>query len=359
MCPHLMNAQRPQSIQQSRASRANIRRTREIRRRQLRRRRAAVLTLLLVLLVISFEVLKPSHHANAPIQVTRIVKSNPYSPLPSPSTLDPLFHGAPASDGHWTPAGRISDHTSTVFTTLLHLPDQPTVAAGVAWMDSKLLVARLYSGSYSPGGFTWKYTAPVTPEAAKTLDVAFNGGFLMKDSKGGYYAEGHYADPLMNGAASLVIYKDGLIQIGSWGLDVRMTASVVAVRQNLGLLINNGKLASNISSTDTYQWGSSLHQVVDTWRSGLGITTNGALVYAYGPMNVLDLADVLKQAGAVRAMVLDMNPAWTVFATYKPSAADGLASAANGLSLLPNSANGPSRFFTPSYARDFVTLSTR
>ncbi len=354
-----MNAQRPNANPQRQVSRANVRRTREIRRRQLRRRRAAVLAVFVVLILITIEVLKPSHHANAPIQVTRIVKPNPFAPLSPPETLAPLFHGAPPSDGRWIPAGRTLDHTSAVFTTVFHLPDQPTVEAGVAWMDSRLLVARLYSGSYSPGGLTWKYTAPISAQAARTLDVAFNGGFLMKDSKGGYYSEGHFAAPLVNGAASLVIYKDGLVQIGSWGRDVRMTRSVVAVRQNLVLLIDNGKLAPNISPTDNYQWGVALNQVVDTWRSGLGVTSDGALVYAYGPMNVLDLANVLKHAGAVRAMVLDMNPAWTVFATYRPATNGGLASATNGLSLLPNTAYGPSRFFTPSYARDFITLSVR
>jgi len=181
----------------------------------------------------------------------------------------------------------------------------------------------------------------------------------MKDTKGGYYAEGRYADPLVNGAASLVIYRNGLTQIGIWGSEVRMTPAVVAVRQNLVLLINNGKLAPNISPTDTYQWGYALNQVVDTWRSGLGITADGALVYAYGPMNALDLANVLKQAGAVRAMVLDMNPAWTVFSTFNPSTPNGHATPANGLSLLPNTDYGPSRFFMPTYARDFITLSVR
>lgn len=359
MRPYPMSAQRPQSNQYGRSSRANIRRAREVRRRKLRRRRGVALILLLLLLVVSFEVLKPLHKASPPIRETRVMKPNPYAPLPAPRAITPLFHGAPASDGQWTPAGRLIGRTSAVFTTLLHLPDQPTVAAGVAWMDSKLLIARLYSGSLSPGGLTWKYTAPVTSLAAKSLDVAFNGGFLMKDSKGGYYSEGHYADPLVAGAASLVIYKDGLVQIGSWGHDVRMTHSVVAVRQNLVLLINNGQLAPNISATDTYQWGVSLNQVVNTWRSGLGVTATGALVYAYGPMSVLDLADVLKRAGAVRAMVLDMNPAWTVFASYKPSTANGLASPANGQSLLPNTSYGPDRFFMPSYARDFITLSIR
>jgi hypothetical protein len=189
--------------------------------------------------------------------------------------------------------------------------------------------------------------------------VAFNGGFLLKDTKGGYYAEGRYAAPLQNGAASLVIYKSGAINIVKWGRDAAMTPSVSSVRQNLVLLIDNGKIAPNVSATDNYRWGIALNQVVDTWRSGVGITANGALVYAYGPMNVLDLANVLLRAGVVRAMTLDMNPAWTDFAIYKPASASGLASPSNGVGLLSNTVNGPSRFFGAAYSRDFVTLSAR
>lgn len=226
-------------------------------------------------------------------------------------------------------------------------------------MDTRILVGQLYSGSLSPGGFNWKYTAPISPAAAKSLVVAFNGGFLLKDTKGGYFAEGRYAAPLVNGGASLVIYKNGLINVGKWGRDFHMTRSVLAVRQNLVLLIDHGRLAPNISPTDTYQWGYALNQVVNTWRSGLGVTADGALVYAYGPMNALDLAKVLLRAGAVRAMTLDMNPAWTVFATFKPATPGGEASPSNGVSLLPNTDYGPSRFFSSAYSRDFITLSAR
>jgi hypothetical protein len=118
-------------------------------------------------------------------------------------------------------------------------------------------------------------------------------------------------------------------------------------------------LAPGITATDTYQWGYALNHVVDTWRSGIGVTADGALIYAYGPMNALDLAHVLVQAGAVRAMTLDMNPAWTIFGVYKPDTANGEATPANGMSLLPDTANGPASFFNPAYARDFVTLSSR
>ena len=111
------------------------------------------------------------------------------------------------------------------------------VVAGIAWMDMKLLRARLYSGSLSPGGLLWKYTAPISQSAARSLVAAFNGGFLLKSSNGGYLSEGHLVAPLRAGAASLVIYRNGSVNVGQWGRDVGMTSNVVSVRQNLTLLV--------------------------------------------------------------------------------------------------------------------------
>jgi hypothetical protein len=244
-----------------------------------------------------------------------------------------------------------------VYETTLRLPDNPGVVAGVAWMDTRLLHARLYSGSLSPGGLTWKYTAPVSPAASKSLVAAFNGGFLLKDSKGGYLSEGKTVAPLRSGAASLVIYANGTATIGAWGRDVSMTPAVVAVRQNLTLLVDHGKPAAGLVQTDTYTWGVALNNIANTWRSGLGLTADGALVYVAGQMNIVDLADILIRAGAVRAMTLDMNPLWTIFASYRPSTPGAIATAANGSDLLPNMVQTPARFLTAAYARDFVTMS--
>ena len=354
-----MNAHNAQTVARAQSRTASRRRAREIRRRQIRRRRLVGLVVLLIVALATYEIVKASPSPKPIITLSKTVHPRRHTVLANPSRLTALYRGAPTADGVWTPAGRPVRGHSAVFTTTMHLADLPGVTAGVAWMDTKLLSARQYSGSLSPGGLNWNYTAPISAAAARTLVVAFNGGFLMKDTKGGYYAEGKYAAPLQDGAASLVIYKNGSVNVVKWGRDTTMTPSVSSVRQNLVLLIDDGKIAPNVSPTDTYQWGVALNQVVDTWRSGIGVTADGALVYAYGPMNVLDLADVLLRAGAVRAMTLDMNPAWTDFAVYKPATQSGLASPANGVSLLPNTNYGPSRFFSPAYSRDFVTLSAR
>ena len=109
-----------------------------------------------------------------------------------------------------------------VYETTL-VPPGAALRAGIAWMDTKLLSARLYSGSVSPGGLGYKFTAPVLPDAAATLVAAFNGGFKMADAHGGYYTEGRLIDPLVAGDASVVIYASGAITVGAWGADVRMT----------------------------------------------------------------------------------------------------------------------------------------
>ena len=254
-----------------------------------------------------------------------------------------------------------------VYETTL-VPPAGTTRAGIAWMDTKLLSARLYSGSLSPGGVGYKYTAPVQPGAAAELVAAFNGGFKMADAHGGYYTEGRLIDPLVPGDASVVIYANGAIAVGAWGADVHMTRSVVAVRQNLVPLVADGTPTALAASPDWKAWGNtcgarscaaSVPGVEHQWRSGLGVTADGALVYALGPaLDPLQLAELLVRAGVVRGMELDINPGWPVFATYRPATSNGLAEPANGTKLLSTRLNAGT-FFQVSYARDFITMSAR
>ena len=290
---------------------------------------------------------------------TANVASVALTPLARPANLTPFLTPAIAGEGVYRPAGRTVQGHSAIFTTTLRPLDNPATVAGVAWIDPRLLSARLYSGSLSPGGFFWKLTAPVSRAAAASLVAAFNGGFLLKDSHGGYLSEGHLVAPLVDGAASLVIYRNGDMTVGQWGRDVTMNANVVAVRQNLTLLVDHGAPVAGLQSNDVARWGYSLNSQIDTPRSGLGVTADGALVYVEGEMNIVDLARMLVRAGAVRAIVLDMNPLWPVFATYLPATPTGVATPGNGRDLTPTMIQTPGRFFEVRYSRDFVTLSAR
>jgi len=292
--------------------------------------------------------------------------SGPAGPLPPPAALVP-FDGHPAArQGRWHAAGRRVRGAVAVYETRL-IPPGGHRAAGMAWMDTRLLSARLYSGSLSPGGGPYRYTAPVQPAQAATLVAAFNGGFKMKDAHGGYYTQGRVIDRLRPGAASLVIYAGGAVTVGAWGRDVRMTPSVVSVRQNLVPLVAGGRPAP-AAGRHWRAWGAtcgvsscarSVPGIEHQWRSGAGVTADGALVYVAGPaLDPLQLARLLARAGVVRGMQLDINPYWPVFASYDPPPGTP-AAPANGRRLLRASTQGPATFFQSSWARDFITMSAR
>ena len=266
-----------------------------------------------------------------------------------------------AGEGVWHPAGRPVDGLPAVYETWVR-PDavHTSLVVGVAWMDTKLLTPALYSGSTIPGGGPFKHTAPVSPAAARTLVAAFNSGFLMNNANGGYYTDGRTILPLRNGAASFVIYRDGTAGIIAWDHGAAVPSDVVAVRQNLDLLVDHGKPIPGLNPSDTTQWGFTLGNAVYVWRSGLGVTADGALVYAGGPgLNITTLADILARAGAVRAMELDINTDWVDFAAYDPHGGSGLAAPANGTNLLPGMYGGPDRYFAAWWSRDFITMSAR
>jgi hypothetical protein len=267
----------------------------------------------------------------------------------------------------WRAAGRLVDGVPAVYETTL-VPPHGSQPAGIAWLDTHLLAARLYSGSESPGGGPYRYTAPIQPASARHLVAAFNGGFKMNAAEGGYYTEGRMIDPLHPAAASLVIYADGSVNIGAWGSDVRMAPDVVAVRQNLLPLVADGQPTARATGPDWRAWGNtcgatscahSVPSIAHQWRTAVGVTSDGALVYTQGPgLDPTQLADLLVRTGVVRGMELDINPDWPIFATYDPTTEHPVAMPSNGR-LLTATVRGPGTFFDPSWARDFITMSAR
>jgi hypothetical protein len=110
------------------------------------------------------------------------------------------------------------------------------------------------------------------------------------------------------------VTKTGQIIIGAWGVDQRLTSTnsaLVAWRQNAFLLIDHGVI--NPLTQNGALWGLTvLNQPwAYTWRSGLGITAQGTLLYAEGNLlSAQTLARALSAAGAVMAMQTDINHFW-------------------------------------------------
>jgi Phosphodiester glycosidase len=165
------------------------------------------------------------------------------------------------------------------------------------------------------------------------------------------------AVPLVDGQASLVIYKDGTATVADWGRDARLSADVAAVRQNLKLIVDGGKVTPLVAADNYLIWGKTLGNTVLVWRSGVGATRDGALVYAAGKgLSVESLADVLQRAGAVRAMELDINSRWTSANYYQ--VAPGDSQVVSPTKLVPDMVRSATRFLVPD-ERDFIAVFIR
>ncbi len=222
------------------------------------------------------------------------------APPPVVGVASPALPG----EGRWLPAGQLVHGIPAVYTTWVRPdPIHTSLVTGVAWMDTGLLHTELFSGTAEPGGSGWRNTSPIPSNRRTQLVAAFNSGFRLADSRGGYFAEGRLARPLVVGAASLVLYGHGRPAIGAWGRQVHMGPDVVAVRQNLSLIVDGGVPVAGLSRNSNSMWGGTVGNKVFVWRSGLGIAASGALVYVGGKgLSVITLADGLRRAGAVRAM---------------------------------------------------------
>jgi hypothetical protein len=269
----------------------------------------------------------------------------PPSPIPAQAT--PSLPG----EGSWQ--SLVSLKGEPVIRAAFLRPDaqHTSYLVGVAWLDQKRLKLALHPGFRVPGdpGLAQPSSVPVSQR--NRLLATFNSGFTMTDANGGYWQDGQSAVPLRDGAASMVFYKDGHVDVARWG-SAAPGPGVAAVRQNLGLLVDNGEITPDVRSTTTSTWGATVGNATYVWRSAVGIRKDGSLVFVVGAsMSVTTLANIVHGAGAVRAMELDINQSWTNFITYTHPG--------NGVAvpqmLTKNEHPNPYRYLQPS-SRDFVAV---
>jgi hypothetical protein len=130
---------------------------------------------------------------------------------------------------------------------------------------------------------------------------------------------------------------------------------VVAVRQNLDLLVDGGRLSSQVDAANTHAWGVTVGNAAYVWRSAVGVRPDGSLVYVAGnALSVASLGRIILAAGAVRAMELDINRDWTSFMTYTHAPGGAVSPRLLTSDEHPN----PYRYLSPS-SRDFVAVYRR
>jgi prepilin-type processing-associated H-X9-DG protein len=227
--------------------------------------------------------------------------------------------------------------------------------SAIVRMDQHLLSTIYHPGTDQPGGGPWKLPSDLSGPRRVNLLAAYNSAFRLGDANGGFYNEGRTVAPLRPGAASMVLYADGHVDVGSWGSEVSMSSGVVSLRQNLLLIVDGGQVVPTINDNTGQRWGKTISYKAYVWRTGVGIAANGDVVFAAGnSLSAATLAELLRRGGAVRAMELDINPAWTTFNLYNAAASPQT----NERKLLPDMQPSVARYDMPS-SRDFYAVYAR
>lgn len=274
-----------------------------------------------------------------------------------PVAIRPATETPVPGEGAWTARATTAAGRPLLETTAFrpNAGDQNMVV-GVAWIDTHLLRAHLVAGTVDPGGRGWPWHAEVPPAERRFLVAAFNSGFKFRDHPGGFYEDGRTAVPLLADRASFVVGTGGTATVGDWDRDVRMGPGILAVRQNLHLIVDHGQPLADLATNRQGYYGTRHQQLQFTWRSAVGVDRHGNLLYVAGAgLDLHTLAAALVDAGAVRAMQLDIHDGKATFNIFRP--APGPLGTV-GTKLMANMQRPATRYLQPDQ-RDFMAFTTQ
>jgi hypothetical protein len=269
-----------------------------------------------------------------------------------PPRVHALLHPALPGEGVWraTRPG-LEAAPPVLVSTLRDQPEYPRVVVGLAWIDTNRTTLTLNPGRLEPAVTIPRGSMDVPRARRDKLIASFNSGFKLSDSRGGFVLNSHTYAEMRNGQGTLVGYTDGHIDVVDWRYGSTAPSSVAFARQNLPLIVDEGKPNPNLSNGA--EWGATVGNAILVWRSGIGVDSRGNLIYAAGEdQTVGSLARTLARAGAVRAMELDINSYWVSFITYGAPGAEGPRN------LLPSMNRSAARYLEPD-DRDFFAIYAR
>jgi hypothetical protein len=297
---------------------------------------------------------KPSFALTGPSAPPRQIPHKTFT-YPPPQALTSMAGKPLPGEGVWRVLDTVNGQPAIYGTYLRPSSVYTSYVAGIVSMNQDQVRFELRPGTEDPGPGNWRASSYIAPGTRQGLLATFNSGFKISSSGGGFYLNGVTRGTLTPGVASVVYYRDGHVAIGIWDQTIRMSPDVAGVRQNLRLIVSNGQVPASVDSNVETSWGATLGGGYYVWRSGIGITADGRLIFVYGPaLNVRELGELLRHAGVVTGMELDINPAWMSFMYYQNSQSANPAP----VNLLPTQQQPADRYYYPS-GRDFTAVYAR
>jgi hypothetical protein len=216
------------------------------------------------------------------------------------------------------------------FVTSFIRPDaqRPDVRVYVTLWDPRQIALHMEAGTVEPISATGEHgpgLIPRTPELMKRVVGAFNGGFQATHGEYGMAANGIEYLPPKPYAASVVELRDGSNGFGAWPDSAAVPDDVVAFRQNLTALVQDGKF----NPWGRTWWGGAppgWPDQIHSTRSAVCLTDEGFVGYFYST-NIAadDLARGMLAARCSFGIHLDMNPGHAGFEFYDVSPRERLS----------------------------------
>ncbi len=262
-------------------------------------------------------------------KVDRLAVPDPESGWPPPA-IDPLTTPEVSGEGKWRaivddPHARELPSGAPVFFQTFLRPDPQRTFARVyltIW-DPRLVQLNMVPGTEEPVSATGETGSGRIPRDRGTMSRlvgAFNGGFQAVHGEFGMMADKRVYLPPKPWAATVAIFEDGRVGMGSWpgpkdrkaGYDearavAELPSDLIAFRQNLTSLVEDARF----NPWGRWWWGAAPQQKSEqtlTQRSALCLSREGLMIYAWGDsLSPEALGQALVAARCLRAMHLDMN----------------------------------------------------
>jgi len=272
-----------------------------------------------------------------------------------------------AGEGVWESSGspRDSQGRPMIYKTFYRPSvDFPNAIVYMMVVDMSKAFMQYYVGTQEPGAPM--AVSEVESEMRSRIMAFTNAMWMQRHSRGaGAIFRGKVIYPMVEGMASLIVFKDGSADIQEWGPDIPLHM-VRDARQLRHLIVKNGMVVQSIMRNGKLEdseiglgfllgGGGKDQDGKHFWfvahRSAFGIRKDGNLVFAIGHhIGTKDLAKALVLAGCERGMHGDANPHNIVANLY---IRDGFGNLVTKNRLSPEQSKYTLKRYEDAYSKDF------
>ena len=259
-----------------------------------------------------------------------------------PAPLEPVIESpAVEGEGSWIPVvddpfvNSYPNAPPAFYQTFIRAdPERAYTRVYVTVWDPRQVQLRIQSGVREPESATGQRGSGMVPREPRVLSrlvATFNGGFQSLHGEFGMMAEGRVYLPPKPWAATVAVFDDGRVGMGSWPApdwrgryyDERLAnrqipEDMVDMRQNLTSVVED----MTFNPWERWYWGAAPREVGEdtyTTRSAMCLTEEGFLAYFWSQgIAPPALGESMIRTRCVRSLHLDMNNPHCGFEFFRP-----------------------------------------